>query len=271
MDDLETTRYGSRLLEGRVVAVSGVGPGLGWRIAEAASLAGADVVLGARTESYLEEVATALRDKGGRVAISRCDVTRDEDCAALVATAEDEFGGLDSIVCNAAAHAPHGMTLENGDLDDWRPVFEVNVFGSLRTVKAAIPALKRRGGGTVVFVGSQIVRRVFAGRGPYASSKAALLTASHVLARELGPYRIRVNTVVPGRMWGPPLQKGLGRLAEERGTTYDEQLERMIKDCSLPALATDEECARAVIFLASDLSAAMTGQAIDTNAGETFH
>jgi len=122
-----------------------------------------------------------------------------------------------------------------------------------------------------VFVGSQIVRRVFAGRGPYASSKAALLTASHVLARELGPYDIRVNTVVPGRMWGPSLQSGIGRLAASRGLTVEEQKQKMLDDVSLPRLATDEECARAVLFLLSDMAAAMTGQSIDVNAGETFH
>jgi NAD(P)-dependent dehydrogenase (short-subunit alcohol dehydrogenase family) len=112
---------------------------------------------------------------------------------------------------------------------------------------------------------------VFPGRGPYAASKAALLTAAQVLARELGPHGIRVNTVVPGRMWGEPLQRGLPTLAEERGMTVEQQLQRMRDDVSLPDLATDEECARAVVFLASAMSAAMTGQSIDTNAGETFH
>ena len=110
-----------------------------------------------------------------------------------------------------------------------------------------------------------------AGRGPYASSKAALLTASHVLARELGPDNIRVNTVVPGRMWGPNLHRYIAQLAEARGTSFDEQVAVMVNDVSLTKLATDEECARAVVFLCSELAAAMTGQSIDTNAGETFH
>jgi len=132
------------------------------------------------------------------VAFQPCDITKEGDCEALVAAAEERFGGVDCVVNNAASTA-RGITLEDGAIDDWRPVFEVNFFGSLRLVKAAIPALKRSQGGSVVFVGSQIVRRVFAGRGPYASSKAALLTAAQVLARELGPYGIRVNTVVPGR------------------------------------------------------------------------
>ena len=259
------------LLEGRVVVLSGIGPGLGRHIAANACAAGASVMMGARSADFGEELAGELCARYGRVAaFRRCDVTRDADCAALVAGAEESFGGVDCVVANAAAMS-RGATLESADLDDWRPAFEVNLFGSLRLVKAALPALRRRGGGSVVFVGSQIVRRVFPGRGPYAASKAALLTAAQVLARELGPYRIRVNTVVPGRMWGEPLQRGLPSLAEERAMTVDQQLQRMREDVSLPDLATDEECARAVVFLASDLAAAMTGQSIDTNAGETFH
>jgi NAD(P)-dependent dehydrogenase (short-subunit alcohol dehydrogenase family) len=261
----------SGLLTGRVVVVSGVGPGLGRRIAEGAGAAGASVALGARSVDYLEELAAALKEAGVPVVHRRSDVTASADCRDLVAAAEESFGGVDAVVCNASASGPFGVTLEDGDVDDWQAAFDVNFFGSLRLVKAAIPALKRRGRGSVVFIGSQIVRRVFAGRGPYASSKAALLTASHVLARELGPYDIRVNTVVPGRMWGPSLQGSIGRLAASRGMTVEEQKQKMLDDVSLPRLATDEECARAVLFLVSDQAAAMTGQSIDVNAGETFH
>jgi NAD(P)-dependent dehydrogenase (short-subunit alcohol dehydrogenase family) len=273
------------LLDGRVVVLSGVGPGLGRHIAEHACAAGASVMMGARSTGFGAQLADELRSRygqvcgggstgaqgrSGRAEFRRCDVTSDDDCAELVGAAEAAFGGVDVVVANAAAMS-RGATLEGSDVDEWRPAFEVNLFGALRLVKAALPALKRSDAASVVFVGSQIVRRVFPGRGPYAASKAALLTAAQVLARELGPDRIRVNTVVPGRMWGEPLQRGLPLLAKERGMTVEQQLQRMRDDVSLPDLATDEECARAVVFLASDLSAAMTGQSIDTNAGETFH
>jgi NAD(P)-dependent dehydrogenase (short-subunit alcohol dehydrogenase family) len=262
---------GSELLAGKVVVVSGVGPGLGRRVAEGAGLAGASVVMGARSVDYLDELAARFKDLDIASLHRRSDVTIASDCRDLIEAAEETFGGVDAVVCNASASGPFGVTLEDSDLDAWQDAFDVNFFGSLRLVQAAIPALKRRGGGSVVFIGSQIVRRVFAGRGPYASSKAALLTASHVLARELGPYDIRVNTVVPGRMWGPSLQSGIGRLAASRGLTVEEQKQKMLDDVSLPRLATDEECARAVLFLLSDMAAAMTGQSIDVNAGETYH
>ena len=163
-----------------------------------------------------------------------------------------------------------GIHLEHADFDDWRMAFDVNLFGALNVVQAAIPALRESSAGSVIFIGSQITRRVFPGRGSYASSKAALLGAAKVLAAELGPDGVRVNTVVPGRMWGPSLRSGIARLAIERGTTNEEQVQSWKNATALKRLATDEECGRTVIFLASDLSAAITGQTIDANAGETM-
>src|SRR6185436_9292604 len=89
----------------------------------------------------------------------RSDVTVGSDCRDLIAAAEETFGGVDAVVCNASASGPFGVTLEDSDLDAWQDAFDVNFFGSLRLVQAAIPALKRRGAGSVVFIGSQIVRR----------------------------------------------------------------------------------------------------------------
>ena len=264
--------WGAPLLGGTVMVLAGAGPGLGAQIARDATAAGARVVLGARRAGYLKELAAELGDAGGDVRIQPCDVTSDAECRGLVSLAEEEFGQVDSLVCNAfASGRAYGQTIEEADIDGWQDAFDVNVFGSLRMVKAAIPALKRSRQGSVVFVGSQIVRRVFAGRGPYAASKAALLTTAQILARELGPYGIRVNTVVPGRMWGPALQKYIERLVVERDTSFEQELARMVGDVSMPELSTDEESARVVVFLASALAAGMTGQSVDVNAGETFH
>jgi len=258
------------LLAGSVMVVAGVGAGLGGHIVRHAVGAGAAVMMGARSSEFGAGLAAELESAGGRVAFRRCDVTADADCAALVDEAVGRFGGVDSVVANAMASGPPGTTLLDGDLDDWRNAMEVNLFGSLRIVKAALEPLRRSEQASVVFIGSQIVRRVFPGRGPYASSKAALFTAARVLAAELGPLGIRVNTLVPGRMWGPSLEGALAHLAAERGTTVEQQLAQMHAATATGRLATDEECARAVVFLASHLAAAVTGQSLDANAGETM-
>lgn len=258
------------LLDGKVMVVSGVGPGLGRQVCLLATTMGASVMMGARSADFLSKLTAQLNDDGARVSFRRSDVTSDEDCRALIGAAVREFGGLDCVVSNAATSHPFNVPLEEVDLDEWKAAFDVNFFGSMRLVKAATPALKARGGGSIVFVGSQIIRRVRAGRGAYAASKAALLTASHVLARELGPYNIRVNNVVPGRMWGPRLKGYIQQLADEQGISFEEQRQRFLLDMALPEMTTDEECARVIVFLASELSSGMTGQAVDVNAGETF-
>lgn len=267
---MDQTFGGPRLLAGRTVVVSGVGPGLGRQTALAAAAAGASVVLGGRSAEAVGKVAAEVRATGARVAEKLCDVTSEDDCAALVEVARREFGGVDCVVNNAFASAPHGVTLANSSVDRWRETMEVTLFGSLRMTQAALPEL-RRSQGAVVFVGSQSMRRIKAGRGPYATAKAALVTAAQVLAREVGPDGIRVNTIVPGRMWGPSLRRYIDGLAAERGTSAETEARSMVSDNALPRLTSDEECARVIVFLASDLSYGMTGQTVDVNAGETFH
>lgn len=253
-----------------MIVVAGVGPGMGGQIGRLCAGAGAAVVLASRSSDFGEQFADELCRDGYLAAFQRCDVTDQRDCEALAEAAIERFGRIDGVVANAAAMGPRGATLLDGDLDDWRATYEVNVVGSLRVVKATSAALQRSDNASVTFIGSQIVRRVFPGRGPYASSKAALLTAAHVLAAELGPLGIRVNTVVPGRMWGPSLERALPTLAAERGTTESEELAKWRAATALGRVATDEECARVVVFLASRLAAAVTGQSIDANAGETM-
>ncbi len=267
LDDNEGSRG---LLAGSTMVISGVGPGLGGQIARLAVHHGAAVAMGARSSDYGTSLAAELTASGGEACFRRCDVTNEDDCDALVATAVDAFGGVDTIVANAMSAAGAGQTLAKAEFAEWSDAFNVNFFGSLRTVRAGLPALERSRRGSVVFVGSQIVRRVFPGRGAYAASKAALATMAQVLAAELGPSGIRVNSVVPGRMWGPSLRGAIPRLAAERGTTEEDEVASWRAATALKRLATDEECGRAVVFLASDLAAAITGQAIDANAGETM-
>jgi NAD(P)-dependent dehydrogenase (short-subunit alcohol dehydrogenase family) len=262
---------GSRLLDGKVVVVSGVGPGLGYQVATAAAAAGASVVLGARNDGYLSEVEAEIAATGGAAAASRCDVTSAADCQALIETAVERFGRLDCLVNNAYATGPMTVPVAEADFDDWRQAFDVTLFGSLRLTQAAVAVMREQGDGSVIFVGSQIVRRVLPGRGSYAAGKAALLAAAQVLAREVGEDGIRVNTIVPGRMWGPNLQRWYETRAAERGVTVEEELAPVRELIALGDIPSDADVAGAVLFLASDLSIAMTGQTVDVNGGETFN
>src|SRR5207244_3694740 len=142
--------------------------------------------------------------------------------------------------------------------------------GSLELTQAVIPVMKEQGGGSIVFVNSQIVRKVLPRQGGYAVSKGALLTAAQVLAKELGRHQIRVNSVVPGWMMGPGVEWLLQDRAHRAGNTVEDQYQVVASEMALGRIPTDEECAGAVVFFASDLSKVITGQSLDVNGGETF-
>lgn len=257
----------SDLLAGRVCVVSGVGPGLGRQAALLLAAHGADVVLAARRQATLDEVAAEVAALGARALTVPTDITDAEQCQAVTARAEAELGGVDVLVNNAFRFGAL-QTFEEVDLATWRKVVDTNLFGSLQMTKAAVPAMRRRGGGSVVMVASLAARKPPALQGGYAISKGALLTATRVLAHELGPAGIRVNAVVPGWMLGPSVDVYVEMTSAGRGITQEEVVAELAAPMPLGRVPSDRDVAGTVVYLASDLSAAVTGQAVDANGGE---
>ncbi len=255
------------MLEGKTILVSGVGPGLGREVARLALRDGAKVVLGARRRERLEAVAKELDPSGERVATAATDITDAALCAALVETALERFGGLDGVVQVAALDVLFGGVLDSSD-DDWRASFATNVIGPVHLVRAATPALERRGGGAIVLIGSQSSMLPQLPQIAYASAKGALHTAMYFMAQELGPKRIRVNSVVPTWMWGPPVQAWIEMEAKRRGLPVDQVVAEVRQRFPLGQIPADEDVAEAVLFLCSDRARMITGQSLLVNAGE---
>jgi NAD(P)-dependent dehydrogenase (short-subunit alcohol dehydrogenase family) len=264
-----SARGAAGLLTGRVCVVSGVGPGLGRQAALALAAHGADVVLAARRETNLEAVLAEVTALGARGLAVPTNIVDPDACAALMATAADAFGGID-VVVNNAFRSDVFQSFEDVDLTIWRKIMEVNLFGSLQMTKAALPHLRERGGGSVVNVASMVTRQPQPAQGGYAISKGALLTATRVLAFELGPSNIRVNAVVPGWMAGPSVDMYIEMTSSGRGVPAQEVIDELNARVPLGRIPSDADVAGAVVYLASDLSVAMTGQALDTNGGEIF-
>ena len=254
------------LLDGKVAIVSGVGPGLGSAIAKAMAREGASVALAARNEAFLKEVASELDNA---VPIPT-DITDPEACARLVARTVQEFGGVD-VVANSAFQPGDFTTFEKADLARWRNLFEVNTFGALQVTQAAVPQLRARGRGAVVFVNSMVIRKTsIVPEGGYAATKGALFAAARVMAHELGRDNIRVNSVVPGWMWGPNVQMYVEYTAKKRDVPNEAIVAEIASNMALRRIPTVEEVAEAVVFLASDRASAITGQTLDVNGGEYF-
>jgi NAD(P)-dependent dehydrogenase (short-subunit alcohol dehydrogenase family) len=258
------------LLRERVAIVSGIGPGLGRAVAFALAREGAQLVVAARTAESVESLAKELRALGGRALGVPTDIVRAEDCRRLAAAAHAEFGRIDVLVNNAFQSAPYAL-VEDAQMDDWRRIFDVNVFGSIQLSQAVMPHMRAQRAGSIVMINSMSARIIEPRFGGYAASKGALLTAAQTMARELGADGIRVNSVVPGYIWGPALERWFTQLAQQQGTTPEAVYAEIASRTALNHIPDSDEVAAAVLFFASDLSRAVTGQALDVNGGHFFH
>jgi NAD(P)-dependent dehydrogenase (short-subunit alcohol dehydrogenase family) len=244
-----------------------VGADLGSALARVFAAEGAHLVLAARSEDTIRSLAGEIEGMGRRCIWQSTDITDADACAALVARAEAELGGLDIVVNNAVW--PHGEgPLAEAKLEDWRTAMEVNFLGPLTMTQAAIPALRRSEAARIIMVSSIGSREIQPAAGPYASSKAALNSVTKTLARELGPDGIRVNALVPGWIWGPTAQGVLTQYAEAEGVSLEDMRKRFEQDTALHYLPKAQEIAQVAVFLASDLSKPVTGHLLDANAGQ---
>lgn len=254
------------LLAGKVVVISGVGPALGTTLARRCAGEGADLVLAARTVERLEDVATTVTDMGRRAVSIGTDITDDAQVDNLVAQALEAYGRVDVLI-NNAFRVPSMKPLANTTFDHMREAIELTVFGALRLVQGFTPALAEAKG-SVVNVNSMVVRHSQAKYGAYKMAKSALLAMSQSLATELGEQGIRVNSILPGYIWGGTLESYFTHQAGKYGTTVDQIYEATAAASDLKRLPTEDEVASAILFMASDLSSGITGQALDVNCGE---
>jgi NAD(P)-dependent dehydrogenase (short-subunit alcohol dehydrogenase family) len=256
-------------LQDKVLVVSGVGPDLGRQIAVRGAAAGADVVLAARTASRLEAVAAEIKELGRRALVVPTDMTVAADAERLAEASVAEFGTVDALIHNALVMPPI-KALAKVDLDAVQAGFNDNVVSALRMTRLFIPALTETKG-SVVMVNSMVIRFSQLGMGPYKMAKSGLLAMASSLATELGPKGIRVNSVAPGHIWGESLKWYFGYLAKKRGVTAEQIYSETAAGIDLGRLPEPDEIADAVVFLASGLARAITGQCLDVNCGEYHH
>jgi NAD(P)-dependent dehydrogenase (short-subunit alcohol dehydrogenase family) len=257
------------LLADKVVVVSGVGPGLGRSIAVQSAKAGADLVLAARTESRLDDVAAEVKDLGRRVLTVGTDINVDAAAEHLVEATLAEFGRVDALVNNAFAVPPLG-DLASVDLDQVRAGFETNVLGALRLSRLFAPALTDSAG-AVVMINSSVLRHSSQPYGAYKMAKSSLLALAQSLATELGPKGVRVNSVAPGYIWADTLKGYFGYLGRKRGVDAQVIYDETAANTDLRRLPEPDAIADAVVFMASELSRAITGHCLDVNCGEFHH
>lgn len=252
------------ILEDEVVVITGVGAGLGAKLARRAVDEGAKVVMAARSGGVTEQIQ---RETGGAAVAVACDVRKEDDCARVIETAVDRFGKVTGLVNSAYAHPGFDDLLDTPD-KSLRRAIDVILHGSLQMTRLAVPQMKSAGGGSVVNVGTMATRRPLRGQGGYAVAKAAMSCATRFLALELGEHNIRVNQAIMGWLDGPGVQLYLQMTAEQKGISEQDVYDDIASRNPLGRIPTDDACAGAILMLLSGYSSEVTGAILDVNGGE---
>jgi NAD(P)-dependent dehydrogenase (short-subunit alcohol dehydrogenase family) len=247
-------------LKGRVALVTGAAMGIGKACAIALADAGASVVLADIDAAAGEATCAALVSAGAQAVFVRADVTSLRDIEAAVEIGCSRFGGLDILVNNAALAI--GGKVDEIDEDSWNTVLSTNLTSVWRGMKASIPAMKRRGGGSIVSMSSVQALTGFSGWAAYAAAKGGINALTQQAAVDLAPHKIRVNAVAPGTIMTPLNEKVF------RDHPDPEALIRTWNEAHpLGRFGQPEEVAEAVLFLASDRASFITGTILRVDGG----
>ena len=256
------------LLKGKVIVISGIGPGLGRSLAIEAAKMGADLVLASRTEARLTELAAEVEALGVRAVTVVTDVRNEDSRANLRDQTLAAYGRVDCVINNAFAIPPMDPITQI-DPVKLAKVNETNVFAPLRLSALFADALSESKG-AIIMLNSCVS---FSSQPEYAGyklSKGALEHLASSLATELGPRGIRVNSVAPSYIYEDVNRGYFDFIAAVENKTHEQVYADKAAPTDLQRLASSEEVARATLFLASDLASAVTGQMLTVDCGE-FH
>jgi NAD(P)-dependent dehydrogenase (short-subunit alcohol dehydrogenase family) len=247
-------------LAGKAALISGAGGGICRAIALAFAKAGAAVACCDIDPAAAAETARLVTEAGGRALSRTCDVASEGETRAAANAAYQAFGRLDILVSGAAPHDPSGAVIET-ELADWQRVLDINLTGAFLLSRAVLPHMIAGGGGSIIFIASQLGRVGSAGRAAYCATKGALIQLAKVMAIDHAAQNIRVNALSPGAVETERTLKRYGSFAAAREQIGGKHL--------TGRLGRPDEIAGAAVFLASDAASFVTGSDLLVDGGYT--
>lgn len=251
-------------LEGKIALITGGASGIGLAVAERFVAEGAAVAIADLDGGAAEKAAAALAEEGHRAVGVAADVTHAADNEAMVERTVDALGGLDVFVGNAGIER-NGTVVSQAE-EDWDAVFDVIVKGSFLGSKYAVPAIRARGGGSVLFTASVGGLWGCVNAAAYSAAKAAVVNLTQTMALDHAHHDIRVNCVCPGGTETPLAASLLEQMGPEFAALLDEKLQQMVPLGG--RLAQPVEIADAFVYLASDEASFVTGHALVVDGGQ---
>ena len=255
-DHGETSYRGSGRMDGKATIITGADSGIGRAVAIAFAREGADVVIAYLDEHEdAQETARHVEEAGRKAVLVPGDLSRREDCHALIEKAVEELGRVDVLVNNAAFQMDH-ETLEEIPDDEWDYTFATNITAMFHTCKAALPHMSA--GASIINTSSINSDQPVPTLAPYAATKAAIVNFTASLAQLLGPKGIRANSVAPGPVWTPLIP----------ATMPPDKVESFGTDTPLGRPAQPAEMAPVYVMLGSDESSYVSGARIAVTGGK---
>lgn len=247
-------------LNGRVVIITGGGQGLGRAFAKHFALAGAVPVIAELNADKAAAVAEEIVQAGGQALAVQTDVADQDSLHRMAQRVIEHFGRIDVLLNNAGIFSTLKMQpFEDIPLDEWERVLKINVSGVFHGCRAVAPFMRQARWGRIINIASAAVTMGRPNYLHYTTSKASLIGMTRSMARELGPYGITVNAIHPGATYT--------EIARE--TVTPEQKERITASQCIPRPETPEDLVGTALFLASEASAFVTGQALTVDGGAT--
>ncbi|MBW2623043.1 MAG: SDR family oxidoreductase [Deltaproteobacteria bacterium] len=266
-------------LEDKIAVVTGGGGGIGEGVCLCLAREGAHVVVSDIKEDLAQSVSVKVKEADRKSLAVKTDVSREDECNALIDTAIREMGGLDILVCSAGtaglqfmSSAENASDIENISLDVWNTTMDVNLKGVFLTNRAAIPHFKRQKSGKIINISSDAGRKGGTTLPVYGASKAGVINLSQAIAMQVAPFSINVNTICPGLIWTPLWAEGMKRMLEMRPEPVNvspEEAWNLMVNTSTPLgrPQTPEDIGNLAVFLASDRAKEITGQAFNVDGG----